>query len=184
MRYAIFLPSDAINSVFDTPTVGVLIQMSTGRIFNSVKGIHVLAGTKDRTPGHYFAVDGLTGRPTTRLLENTNEYMHASVRVRFGLANLGPEDRGSYNPPSLKGWTLRGAETVGDGSTPDRKKGPIWWQYEKVNPRIDGASNKLYEDDLGELELELLRHDSSAFGGSPPRQYAERLLSLQPDPIR
>ena len=110
--------------------------------------------------------------------------MHASVRVRLGLADLGPEDRGPYNPPSLKGWTLQGAETVGDGSTPDRKRGPIWWQYEKADPRFVKAPNKLYEDDLGELELELLRHDSSAFVGSPPRQYAERLLSLQPDSIR
>ncbi len=104
--------------------------------------------------------------------------MHPSVRIRFGLANLGVEDCGPYLPPALKQWKLMGAEKDADGSTTDRKTGPIWWQYIGSDSRFDSNPNKLYEDELGDLELELLRHDSTAFGGSVPHQYAERLFSL------
>lgn len=155
-----------------------------GKIFNSVKGVHVFAGSKPRTPGQYFAIDPDTNRPTSRLLENTNESMHASVRVRYGLEKLGLDDHGAYYPEALNGWKLMGADNTSDGSTTDMLEGPIWWQYISPDPRFDPAHRTLYEEKLGEIELELLRHDSTALGDLPPQLYAERLLSLQAGPFR
>ncbi len=109
--------------------------------------------------------------------------MHPSVRVRYGLEKMGLDDRGPYNPESLKGWKLMGADSTNDGSTTDGLKGPIWWQYTLPDPRLDDAHRTLYEDKLGEIELELLRHDSTALGDLPPQLYAERLLSLQGGPF-
>lgn len=140
--------------------------------------MHVFAGKKPRTPGQYFAIDPDSNRPASRLLKNTNEYMHASVRVRYGLQSMGPEDRGPYKPDALKDWALVGDDGVGDGSTTDRPEGPLFWVYTGKNARVDDAHRKLPEDELGDIEHELLRHDSTALGHAPPSRYAERLLTL------
>ncbi|KAI9756227.1 MAG: hypothetical protein M1815_003951 [Lichina confinis] len=141
--------------------------------------MHFFAGKKARTPGQYFAIDPDSNWPTSRLLENTNEYVHASVRVRYGLQNLGPEDRGPYRPDALKNWKLMGDDGVGDGSTTDRPKGRPFWEYTGKDTRFDDGHGKIFEDELGDIEHELLRHDSTAFGQAPPSRYAERLLGLR-----
>ena len=58
-----------------------------------------------RTPGFYKEVDPFTGRTTSRALEQTNEYIHASVRTRYKLDGPGvamsasPELGGVGRPP-------------------------------------------------------------------------------------
>lgn len=70
----------------------------TGKIYNSTKVITALVGEKARTPGQYFATDTRTGKTTKRRLRETEESVHASVRVRIALKGLGREDKGLYNP--------------------------------------------------------------------------------------
>ena len=79
---------------------------SFGEIYNSLTALYTLAGTKTRTPGAYCRVDPATGKPTKKLLKNTNEYFHASVRSRTGLQGPGIEDRGIYESRALREWTF------------------------------------------------------------------------------
>lgn len=67
-------------------------------------GIYALAGSKTRTPGAYCRVDPVTGRPTNKLLRNTNEYIHPSVRSRTGLGGPGAQNRGKYVSKALQDW--------------------------------------------------------------------------------
>lgn len=57
-----------------------------------------------RHPGTYMRMDSATGLDTTEPLHDTQEFMHASVRIRYGSPNLGDEDEGPYRPPALGGW--------------------------------------------------------------------------------
>jgi hypothetical protein len=41
-------------------------------------------------------------------LIDTNERMHAIVRLRMGLPMKGLEDKGDYDPESMEGWTATG----------------------------------------------------------------------------
>jgi len=77
---------------------------SFGEIYNSMTGVYALAGSTVRTPGNYYRVDPRTGRPTKKLLKNTNEYIHASARSRTGLGGPGVQDRGVYESRALREW--------------------------------------------------------------------------------
>lgn len=114
-----------------------------GKIYNSMTGIMVIAGKKIRTPGKYFASDTKSGKSTSRPLLDTQEYIHASVRVRKTLGGLGAEDRSPYNPTSLIGWHLEG----------DPKQNDVRWEY---GNKGKGPERVLPEDTLGDLELEIL----------------------------
>jgi hypothetical protein len=56
-----------------------------GEIYESDKGIWIVAGKKCRTPGLNMRADPDSDTPTTVLLANTNERIHSSVRVRLNL---------------------------------------------------------------------------------------------------
>jgi hypothetical protein len=91
---------------------------SFGEIYNSAVGVYALAGTKVRTPGNYYRVDPVTGRPTKKLLKNTNEYIHASARSRTGLGGPGIQDRGIYESKALREWQFSTEEPSGDATKP------------------------------------------------------------------
>jgi hypothetical protein len=91
---------------------------SFGEIYNSAVGVYALAGTKVRTPGNYYRVDPVTGRPTKKLLKNTNEYIHASARSRTGLGGPGIQDRGVYESKALREWQFSTEEPTGDATKP------------------------------------------------------------------
>jgi uncharacterized protein (DUF2235 family) len=91
---------------------------SFGEIYNSVTGVYALAGTKVRTPGNYYRVDPATGRPTKKLLKNTNEYIHASARSRTGLNGPGVQDRGVYESRALREWQFSTEEPTADAQEP------------------------------------------------------------------
>ncbi|KAI9783145.1 MAG: hypothetical protein M1816_001596 [Peltula sp. TS41687] len=141
-----------------------------GYISSSLKGIFRLAGRADRTPGHYFRVDPDTELPTTAVLENTNEYIHASVRARYGLERMGFDDVGRYAPPSLLHWTLaRGKDDV-ELSSNNTGQPQYFWAYDGSDVKLNNSLSVLQEDTLGEMELSLLQHDPQAYEkvmGSP-----------------
>lgn len=115
-----------------------------GKIYNPMTGIMIIAGKKIRTPGKYFAANPHTGRITSRPLTDTQEYVHASVRIRKTLGGLGMEDRGPYNPSSLVGWHLTG----------DPKQNDVQWEYGSRKGKQ--PTRVLPEDELRDLELQIL----------------------------
>lgn len=124
-----------------------------GKIYNSMTGIEIIAGSKVRTPGQYRVIDPITGKTTPEKLCDTQEFVHASVRIRKELGGRGTEDKGSYNPTSLIGYRLLG--------NPRQKD--VRWVYE--GPKGE-PERVLKEDTLGEIELELLAKSSRAFNAA------------------
>jgi len=128
---------------------------SFGEIYNSLKGIYVLAGSTNRTPGNYYRVDPYTGRPTTKRLKNTNEYIHASVRSRLGMQGPGLQDRGVYDPRPLRDWTFD-VEPAPHGHGGNCADGSmIVWNNR--SSRKSGGQSRIPEAALLESELILLR---------------------------
>ena len=121
-------------------------------------GFEALAGTTARTPGHYFRPDPLTGIQTKAPLTNTNEHMHASVRFRLGLRGLGIQDKGPYNPVSLKDWKLVGGEGR-NSHIATNGQNSVSWKYMGGK----GGLDEMPEDELGVWEKQLLSYDSKAY---------------------
>ena len=147
---------------------------SFGELYNSLKGVYSMTGSKTRTPGNYFRVDPKSGRPTTKRLRGTNEYIHASVRCRLGLQGPGTNDRGLYNPTALKDWTFE-TEAANHGGlmvvwtnhgNPSRRSG-------RNNRNEKGGQDKIPEEKLSETELVLLRQSPRAL---------EFITQLRPNP--
>ena len=67
--------------------------------------LYALAGTTMRTPGLYKQVDAKTRREKG-YLQDTNERIHASVRIRLACKGLGLNDKGVWGNPAMKGWRL------------------------------------------------------------------------------
>lgn len=114
-----------------------------GKIYDSMTGLMAIAGRKVRTPGQYIATDPKTGKPTGRGLRDTQEHIHACVRIRKELGGLGTEDKGLYNPTSLVGWHLVG----------NAQQHNLRWEY---GGKEGSPERVLPEDKLGEVELQLL----------------------------
>ncbi|KAK3375025.1 hypothetical protein B0H63DRAFT_496321 [Podospora didyma] len=169
-----------------------------------------LSGFNLRTPGMYMnidivkRVDPQTGAPTDTFLEDTNERMHSSVRVRLALKGLALNDRRVWKAPALDGkWRLRKMtkefhdpipksvkswdpktlfETslryrAADQQRPLSAMGhrPSRWVWEYCGPKEDAPPNKLIvEEPLGPYERQLLRLS----GGAPNvYEHAENMTS-------
>lgn len=79
-----------------------------GALLGTSGWMYKLAGHDIRSPGTYRKLDPMTGEETKFYLEDTNERMHSSVRVRLALKGLGLNDEGVWEAPALKGkWRLR-----------------------------------------------------------------------------
>ncbi|KAI1121118.1 hypothetical protein F5Y10DRAFT_288902 [Nemania abortiva] len=77
------------------------IRSATGPLYN-------LVGSVTRAPGMYKKIDPKTGRPLPEFLEDTNERIHSSVRVRLACEGLGLNDWEVWDCPSLlKFWRPR-----------------------------------------------------------------------------
>ncbi|KAI0540875.1 hypothetical protein GGR58DRAFT_520988 [Xylaria digitata] len=70
------------------------IQSATGPLYN-------LLGAVPRAPGMYKKVDPKNGRPLIEFLQDTNERIHSSVRVRLACEGLGLNDSGVWYCASL-----------------------------------------------------------------------------------
>lgn len=114
-----------------------------GKLYDSGTGITAIAGKKVRTPGRYFCTDTGTGKTTGRKMRDTQEHVHACVRIRKDLGGLGTEDKGRYKPTSLVGWRLAGSGQQHD----------VRWEY---GGKEGVPAVVLPEDRLGEVELRLL----------------------------
>jgi hypothetical protein len=79
-----------------------------GYIYDTVYFPTSLTGTRTRTPGRYLKTVYATGKPAPgKLLENTNEFIHCSVRARMDLGGRGVEpnwDQVFPNSVSMMPW--------------------------------------------------------------------------------
>ena len=139
-----------------------------GELYNSLKGFYGLTGSKTRTPGNYYRTDPQNGKPMSKRLKHTNEYIHASVRARLGLQGPGSQDRGIYDPPALKEWTFA-TEMVppSQGGNSDHMA-VIWTNH---NAKKTGGQEKVPEAVLSDIELALLKRS--------PRVY-DYVMELRP----
>jgi hypothetical protein len=83
-----------------------------GQIIRSDTGLlNTITGRIVRTPGEYYVVDPITGKPTKTRLTDTCEFIHPSIRYR--VQSKGPgisatatsKPNYSYDPFALRGWT-------------------------------------------------------------------------------
>lgn len=61
----------------------------------------MILARSSRSPGWYYRHDPETGDETNEPLENTNEKIHQTARLRLGKSNRGANDRGPFQPTSL-----------------------------------------------------------------------------------
>lgn len=146
-------------------------EWGLGHIHNSMTGLFLLGGKQIRTPGDYAEIDRKTMKekvPRQRL-SNTNEVVHASVRVRMGLGGLGYNDKGFYDSEALKGWQMKGT-LVADQSRSRSKLPPLetehplekltnvrWFNDPGENDAPQSEQFILPEDTLGDLEMDILK---------------------------
>ncbi|KAK0748607.1 hypothetical protein B0T21DRAFT_380396 [Apiosordaria backusii] len=79
-----------------------------GALRGASKGYHKLVGSNIRSPCTYKKRDTITGKETDEFLEDTNERVHSSVRVRLALQGLGLNDKDIWEASALKGkWAVR-----------------------------------------------------------------------------
>jgi hypothetical protein len=125
---------------------------SFGKIINSLRGIYNFGGGSARCPGRYHVADPLDGEldKHKRLLRETHEYIHPSVRTRFALRGPGVEDDGDYDPQALDDWRLVVEYPDGPEEKPE-----IYWRA--VDD--DDGVRELPESPMWEVERELLSLD-------------------------
>ncbi|KAI0016925.1 hypothetical protein F4780DRAFT_772593 [Xylariomycetidae sp. FL0641] len=89
--------------------------------------MYYVLGYKTRTPGLYKKVEPGTGKVMPHFLENTNERVHSSVRVRLACEGLSPNDSDLWHCPALlRKWRVRQEPRQGTGpNTTDANGGSI-----------------------------------------------------------
>lgn len=125
-----------------------------GEIYRSSTGVYVLDGNTTRTPGNYYRVDPNTGRPTSKLLRQTNEYIHPSARSRIFLGGPGIQDRGQYEGKALQDFKLKSENS----ELGDKRPFAIWVPRSRRK-----GSVRLPESPLWETEKDLMRSDPKTF---------------------
>lgn len=70
------------------------IRSAKGPLYNLARGV-------SRAPGMYKKINPKNGRPLPEFLEDTNERVHSSVRVRLACEGLGLNDSEVWACPSL-----------------------------------------------------------------------------------
>ncbi|KAK8056652.1 hypothetical protein PG993_001879 [Apiospora rasikravindrae] len=140
-------------------------------------GLYKLLLTTPRTPGRYKKINPDTGKATRTFLEDTNERIHSSVRVRIACEGLSPGDKGHWKCPSLLAyWRPRKVlanfhdptATEEDASSGDS---PRWvWEYAGTDSSAPMVRT-MVEENLGPYEKHLLQIS----GGKPSVvDYAEQ----------
>lgn len=134
-----------------------------GELYNSLKGFYSITGSKTRTPGAYYRTDPKTGRPTSKKLRSTNEYIHASVRSRVSLQGPGPQDRGIYEPQSLRDWTFTTELTPGGPNGPGGRPIVVWIDHSGRADSSSGRQAKMPEARLTDTEIVLLKQSPRVY---------------------
>ncbi|KAI1169632.1 hypothetical protein F4777DRAFT_592574 [Nemania sp. FL0916] len=107
------------------------IQSATSPLYN-------LVGSVSRAPGMYKRINPKNGRPLPEFLEDTNERIHPSVRVRLACEGLGLNDWEIWHCPSLlKYWRPRRVPQQFSDPVPRRAE----WGPSRTNSRVETTTN-------------------------------------------
>ena len=128
-----------------------------GRVYDSFSAFYHLAGSQTRTPGRYTRTDPRNNNSTEKRLVHTEETIHPSVRVRMELHGKGTEDKGVYLSEALKGWEcVAPNKDAPDATSPTAERNPSRLRHRWVSQKGSDVV-VLPEDELGEVEIELLK---------------------------
>jgi hypothetical protein len=175
----------AVKSIYDSNKP--MRPWGLGEISKKNSLLYRLSGITGRTPGLYKQTDPITGRDKPQFLQDTNERIHSSVRIRLACKGLDLNDQGIWKCTSLsKDWRLQRTtqsyedpvpthphwEPEGQGHDPafiehpqESTKGRWVWQYtggDKGGPPNE-KQRILVEEPLGPYERYLLK----LAGGDP-----------------
>ncbi|KAG5916264.1 hypothetical protein E4U42_007732 [Claviceps africana] len=136
--------------------------------------LYSLSGDTIRTPGMYRQVDPKTAQTKENFLQDTNERIHSSVRVRLACQGLGLNDRGIWTCAALADWKLKRVVFETDAETWYKDYRPH--DYDRDRPHRDGwmwryvgaernapSQRVMMEEPLGPYERYLLK----LTGGTP-----------------
>ncbi|KJZ72151.1 hypothetical protein HIM_08416 [Hirsutella minnesotensis 3608] len=153
-----------------------------GAIRKASNVLFKLSGEVTRTPGMYKQVDPKTKLEINSFLQDTNESVHSSVRVRLACEGLGLDDKCVWDCPALSDWRLKRIPLTRDASSQGstlrdelvRDLEERWmWKYIGSEPDApaDPGQRVMLEEPLGSYERHLLERS----GGKPNvYEYAER----------
>ena len=119
-----------------------------GYLYNSSSGLFALGGSITRTPGAYKRIDPSTGRPTSKPLRNTNEYIHPSVRTRITRDGPGEQDRGLYDPPALRNWKI----SISRDNVDQNQAATVLWKSRTSKRTLPESPLWIYERQLLETD--------------------------------
>ncbi|EEU46562.1 uncharacterized protein NECHADRAFT_38858 [Fusarium vanettenii 77-13-4] len=140
--------------------------------------LYKLSGQTVRTPGLYRPTDPKTKLDEARFLQDTNERIHSTVRIRLACQGLGLNDKTVWDCPSLlKSWKVKrtqekyqdpvpfhpGWDPEGEeddmGDPNGWSKGRWVWEYvgSEGNAPTDKRQRIMVEEPLGPYERHLLR---------------------------
>ncbi len=110
----------AVEAIYDKNAP--LRPWGLGAIQKAESFYYLLAGQNVRSPNMYCRVNPVTGKTTQGdFLQDTNERMHCSVRIRLALGGLGLNDTAAWDAPALKGrWRLKQTTEQFEDPIPDR----------------------------------------------------------------
>lgn len=132
----------------------------TGAILRAHSPMYTLTGSITRSPGLYHKLNTYDGKELPEFLEDTNEKIHPSVRIRLAVQGLGYDDKMKWNASALTdaGWELT-----------KRADGKWVWVYEGPE---DVPNKVMEESELGHYEKRMLE----LAGGTPNiLEYVERM---------
>ncbi|KAH8902545.1 hypothetical protein BR93DRAFT_988367 [Coniochaeta sp. PMI_546] len=123
-----------------------------GALLKARSVLYTLAGFNLRTPGLYKKINVETGLPSNTFLEDTNERIHSSVRVRLATGGLGLNDSDLWQAPALKGkWRPR--RTNKDYVDPIPKTRKTWEQIKEVKAHDVSADPEHHGDPARQIEI-------------------------------
>ena len=94
-----------------------------GKVYESDTFPESFLGATTREPGMYHKTDYKTGKQTDKLLRNTNEYIHSSIRARIDLAGREVEPEQRYQVFLSWLWRLCTFQSRSQPYQPQRSRG-------------------------------------------------------------
>jgi hypothetical protein len=123
-----------------------------GALLKAGSFLYTLAGFNLRTPGLYKKISVETGLPSRAYLEDTNERIHSSVRVRLATGGLGLNDSDLWTAPALKGkWRPKRTNTSYFDPIPKTRR--TWEQVSEVKAHTVSADPEHHGDPARQVAL-------------------------------
>ncbi|CAG9972022.1 unnamed protein product [Clonostachys byssicola] len=163
----------AVDPIYDTNSP--LRPWGLGQICKKVSLLYWFSGQITRSPGLYHEHDPETEERKARFLQDTNERIHSSVRIRLACKGLDLNDKAVWACPALGKWRLKQGKPDSNAVS----KQTQWvWEFsggeKEANP--DKNQRVMREEPLGPYEQRLLE---LAAGKPNVWEFAEKNAGIQ-----